>query len=78
MTITVQEFVDSSSGVDEFEVHGKPDPEYQAIGREYGFFFRGNHEACPALAKFKDRQIESFKFNSQDKGWVVCELYLKD
>jgi hypothetical protein len=78
MTITVKEFVDSSSGVDEFEVHGTPDPEYKSIGREYGFFFRGNHEACPALAKFKDRQIDTFSFKSPSDGWIVCEIYLKD
>lgn len=78
MMITVKELVDSSSGVDEFEVHGKQDQEYLAIGREYGFFFRSDLEVNQAFDKFKDRQIESFRFYSQSEGWTVCEIYLKD
>lgn len=78
MTITVKEFVESSSGVDEFEVHGKPNPKYKAIMGEYDFFFRSDLEVSHSYSKFKDRQIKSFKFCQQSEGWITCELYLAD
>jgi hypothetical protein len=79
MTITVKDFVEASSGVDEFEVHGTPDPEYKAIGREYGFFFRSDlAKNPPDYEKFKDRQIDTFSFKAPADGWIVCEIYLKD
>jgi hypothetical protein len=79
MTITVKDFVEASSGVDEFEVHGTKDPEYKSIGEEYGFFFRSDLEKNPpSYEKFKDRQIERMSFYSSYDSWVVCEIYLKD
>lgn len=73
--MTVKDFIKISTGVDEFEIRGKSDPEYKSIGEEYGFFFRSDLEKNPPdYEKFKDRQIESMLFYSSYDSWVVCEI----
>lgn len=73
--MTIKDFIKISTGVDEFEIHGKPDPDYKSIGEEYGFFFRSDLEKNPPdYEKFKDRQIESMSFYSSYDSWVVCEI----
>lgn len=76
MDITVKEFVENTSGVDEYEIWGK---EKEDRSCDYDFFFYDSlHKNPPAYEKFKERKIESFAFRCERDGWVECTLYLKD
>lgn len=76
MDITVKEFVENTSGVGEYEIWGKTQPDGD---RDYDFFFREDLiKNPPAYEKFKERKIESFEFKCERDCWVECTLYLED
>lgn len=76
MDITVKEFVENTSGVDEYEIWGKEKDDRSC---DYDFFFYDSlYKNPPAYEKFKERKIENFKFNCERDGWIECTLYLKD
>lgn len=78
MNITVNEFIENTSGVSEYEIWGK---EMEDGSCDYGIFFYDYLHENPTMCAyeiFKNRKIESFKFKCERDGWVECALYLKD
>ena len=86
MDITVNEFIENTSGVSEYEIWGKEMED--GSWEDVFFFFDNSHKTQPAYVYecFKNRKIENFKFKyKRNVGlehkkdvWVECVLCLKD
>lgn len=75
MEITLKEFVECTSGVNEYEIWGITDLKGN---QEYGFFFDSDIPKDPLTYKnFKHRKIESFQFRCERDGWVECIISLE-